>query len=298
MEQEEIRNIIITSIFGNDNLFDKLTLKGGNALALQGISQRASQDLDFSINEGLQMDKEKYEPIFKKALEDGFNEHLYQVINFSFTVKPQKTNEIVNELNRQNISDQIIWGGYHIKFGIIDKSKYDMLVLQGIDNIGTRAENTWGNKKNIEIDISKNEYTEPRKKIELDGFTVYIYTPLMIVYEKIRASCQQLPGYKINGTKKRARDLFDIYELMASDHSLREDVVNKENIYILKKMFNLKGVPYKLLTQLAPYKEVLQSDYVNKVLPQIEPGKEQQFDFLFNYAVHLFNDIYKLVCAS
>jgi hypothetical protein len=43
-----VRRIAITALFSDDVLFDKVVLKGGNALNLAlGISDRTSLDLDF-----------------------------------------------------------------------------------------------------------------------------------------------------------------------------------------------------------------------------------------------------------
>ena len=49
-DYREIRRIAITAIFSDDVLFERVVLKGGNALSLAlGLSNRTSLDLDFSI---------------------------------------------------------------------------------------------------------------------------------------------------------------------------------------------------------------------------------------------------------
>lgn len=294
LKQEDIRDIVLTSIFGNDDLYDKLTLKGGNALALQGVNVRASQDLDFSISHGINLDQQTYEPIFEDSLSNGFNTKGYKVINFSFIPKPPKKRLNAPEKGSLTDSSSIIWGGYHIKFGIIKYDLYNELVQKKANNIGAHAETIGKNKKLIEIDISKDEYTKNREKKDLNGFTIYIYTPLMIVYEKVRASCQQLPQYRINGQKERARDLFDIYELTSTNPSLLEQVTSKNNIDILIRMFEIKLVKFKLLTKLDSYTEQLRSDYENNVIPQIKTAEKPSFDFLMDYSKRLFDQLYFL----
>jgi hypothetical protein len=51
-----------------------------------------------------------------------------------------------------------------------------------------------------------------------DGYTVYVYTPLMVIYEKLRALCQQVEYYSTHivstHRRGRARDFFDIYSIL------------------------------------------------------------------------------------
>jgi predicted nucleotidyltransferase component of viral defense system len=50
MDFAEIRRLTIVALFSDDQLFEQLVLKGGNALSLvYGLSSRTSLDLDFSI---------------------------------------------------------------------------------------------------------------------------------------------------------------------------------------------------------------------------------------------------------
>jgi predicted nucleotidyltransferase component of viral defense system len=48
LDYREIRRIAITAIFSDDFLFERVVLKGGNALSLAlGLGNRTSLDLDF-----------------------------------------------------------------------------------------------------------------------------------------------------------------------------------------------------------------------------------------------------------
>ena len=50
IDYKVIRKIAIVALFADDFLFERLVLKGGNALGLAlGMSSRTSLDLDFSI---------------------------------------------------------------------------------------------------------------------------------------------------------------------------------------------------------------------------------------------------------
>lgn len=97
----------------------------------------------------------------------------------------------------------------------------------------------------------------------------------MIIYEKIRASCQQLPEYTVGMNKKRARDLFDIYTILTNiKHiDLYDEVLNPDNLYIIDKMFSIKDVSIELIQKIETIKEELREDYLNKVIPQV-PGDQ------------------------
>ena len=48
--------------------------------------------------------------------------------------------------------------------------------------------------------------------MELDDYTIYVYSPTMIAIEKLRAICQQMPEYALQRRPSaRARDFYDIY---------------------------------------------------------------------------------------
>jgi len=50
LDFQAVRRTAITALFSDDILFDKVVLKGGNALNIAlGMSERTSLDLDFSI---------------------------------------------------------------------------------------------------------------------------------------------------------------------------------------------------------------------------------------------------------
>src|SRR5699024_613090 len=96
----------------------------------------------------------------------------------------------------------------------ISIDKFDTLNDKQKNNINAYAESIEYGKKKIKIDLSFEEYTEPSIEAQLNEYTIYLYSPLMIVYEKIRASCHQLPEYKLSSKKTRARDLYDIYTML------------------------------------------------------------------------------------
>lgn len=285
MQPDEIRNTIVTSIFSNDDLLDILTLKGGNAMKLLELTNRESSDLDFSITEGKRLSKEVEGVQIEEQLSQSFEENGYKVISLKFSDKPLKRKVITPPY----------WGGYQIEFSIISLNKFHDLNERQKANINAYAESIEHGKKKIKIDLSFEEYTEPRIETKLNDFTIYLYSPLMIVYEKIRASCQQLPEYKLGTEKARARDLYDIYTMLTHKKQLdlKDEVFNESNFYIIQKMFELKNVDLSLMLQLGTIKNELKSDYENNVIPQI-PGNQESpdFEFLFSYNTEIFEDLH------
>lgn len=113
----KIRAIAIIAIFSVDVLFDKVVLKGGNALALiYGMSSRTSLDLDFSIEN----DFEDFDDIQRRvfdALKDRYAAEGFTVFDLKFEKKPAVV--------RDGQSPR--WGGYMISFKLMERIKYEAL---------------------------------------------------------------------------------------------------------------------------------------------------------------------------
>lgn len=99
------------------------------------------------------------------------------------------------------------------------------------------------------IDISRFEYVEDKQPVEFDGYLIYVYSPLMIVCEKLRAICQQMPEYgpvikrERPGTA-RARDFLDIAVLV---DRFALDLTAQKSCAVLTSMFAVKQVPLAFL---------------------------------------------------
>lgn len=70
----------------------------------------------------------------------------------------------------------------------------------------------------FELELSKYEYVDQKTPIKVDGYQIFIYTAEMIVFEKLRAICQQLPEYAAilpsHTPRARARDFYDMWLIM------------------------------------------------------------------------------------
>ncbi|SUN81248.1 Nucleotidyl transferase of uncharacterised function (DUF1814) [Streptococcus infantis] len=74
MTPDEIRNTILKAIYSDSDLKENLVLKGGNALKLYNITDRSSQDLDFSIKESIRYEKENEGKKLQDLISDAFQQ--------------------------------------------------------------------------------------------------------------------------------------------------------------------------------------------------------------------------------
>jgi predicted nucleotidyltransferase component of viral defense system len=206
---DKLRKLAIISLFTDDELVDNFVLKGGNALSIAyGVSDRASMDLDFSMKTDFGIDIKKVHKKISAAITRTFRDEGFVPFDIKLTPTPGTVRK----------EYETFWGGYTLEFKVISQEHFTELGGD-IDSVRRHAvvfDNNQGKK--MKIDISKYEYTDPKTEIEIDGYTVYVYTPLMVVYEKIRAVCQQVEYYSANvvatNRKSRARDFFDIHSTL------------------------------------------------------------------------------------
>jgi predicted nucleotidyltransferase component of viral defense system len=270
----EIRRLGIIAMFSDDDLMEMLVLKGGNAIALfYSEYSRASVDLDFSLCDDI--DKGHFNIIdakIRKVLERTFQEHGYLVFDFKFYAKPK--------VRKQGFKD--FWGGYRVEFKLMET---DRLKEFGGNIERMRKEAVIlgsGEKKPFTIDISKHEFCDTKADIELDGYTIYVYTPEMMVIEKYRAICQQMPEYPYGTKSARARDFFDIFILMEIRNI---DLLKRENMELFKAIFRAKEVPLELIGKISESREFHRLDF-RSVVATVHTGFPlQTFDYYFEYVI-------------
>ena len=245
---DEIRRIAITAVFSDDVLFERVVLKGGNALSLVlGLSKRTSLDLDFSIENDFE-DLDDIRNRVKTALEKRFLAAGLVVFDFKFELKPKVV--------RDGQSPR--WGGYMVLFKVMEKEKYEK---SGDDNVRRRDSLVIGpgSQRVFTIDLSKYEYVGGKIELELDHYAIYVYSPTMIAIEKLRAICQQMPEYTLRGYQTaRARDFYDI-QLIASLTGM--DFSAPETLALVRNIFAAKDVPLALLAKIKDQREFHRPDW-------------------------------------
>jgi predicted nucleotidyltransferase component of viral defense system len=272
LEHEQVRRLAITAVFSDDYFFDRVVLKGGNALAIAlGLSGRSSLDLDFSIENDFEDSAEAAQRL-DAALKRRFASVGMVVVDFSFSPRPFTPRE-----------GSPRWGGYFAEFKLLDEARYERI---GDDDKQARGRDSMvigpNQQRKFTIDLSKFEYTQGSIVREIDSFDVRVYTPEMIALEKLRAICQQMREYTLNRTPSaRARDFFDIYQI----HVITGfRVGSPENKELLRHIFAAKDVPLELLQLIAAQREFHRPDW-DSVRLSINNDKLKEFDFYFDFVV-------------
>lgn len=287
----EIRTLVVTSIFSDDILMNIFSLKGGNALELGydlAEFSRASTDIDLSMDKDFEdygLTENQVKNKIEYRLNENFIEKGYKVFDVKLTPQPKKEN-----VKRPQ------WGGYNIEFKFInreifEKNENDMDTLRRKSQ--TIDENT--QKKKMSIDISKFEFIKESELISIDQYLVQIYTPTMIVYEKLRAICQQMEAYqKImhSNLAPRARDFYDIY-IIAEKLIKVEKLIEPSNLEILKSIFQVKKVPIDLLHKIknSEIKEFHRDDFLSVKDSVLDSQTLKTYDFYYDYVVKLVKKI-------
>ena len=275
----ELRKIAILAMFTDDVLFNRLVLKGGNALdVVLGMGGRTSIDVDFSI-EGDFDDLDDIKRRVQQAIEGRFDSAGFSVVDFTFERKPG--------FRRPGMP--VEWGGYRIEFKIIRKA-----MAREAEQLGSRgftlAENVGpGSLKTMTIEISHHEYTQGRIEKEVDHELVVVYTPSMIAIEKLRAICQQMPEYTPNNTPvPRAKDFYDIYRLCEID-GVRLD--SEECGELLVHMFAAKVVPLELLQRVGETRDFHVQSWPEVVDAARERLSRDDFGKYVDYVVRLIGTL-------
>lgn len=274
---KKIKTYVVVAIFADPYFYDLLVLKGGNAIDLiYKRSARSSVDVDLSM-EGAFDDEEELGKKLLNALNRIFNQEGFTVFDMNLKKQPATLSEDV----------ATFWGGYCVKFKIIESEKYDQL-SQSLNKLRRNAIMV-GQKGTFKIDISNYEYTTHKKESDLDGYTVYVYSEEMIVFEKLRALCQQMPEYKEivhrgRDGAPRAKDFVDICTVIETSGL---DIVHNNNKEIFLKIFEAKKVDVALLGKVDTTREFHKQDF-QSVKDTVYPEEDiKDFDYYFEYVADL-----------
>jgi hypothetical protein len=264
-----IRRAIIAGLFSDDELYDHLALKGGNALRLvYHLQERTSLDLDLSLDTEFH-DLEGTRSRLTRALRDRLDSAGY--VSFD------------EELEERPPHPTGHWGGYRLTLKVIAKQDHARLgsnleaLRRNALPLGPLQQRTW------RVEISKHEYCGGKIPYELDSQAIYVYSPEMIAIEKLRALCQQLPEYPHRGHRApRARDFYDVHTVVTR-LSLR--LGSAKHVELARAIFGAKDVPVSLLREIRRTREYHAPDW-----PSVQVSGDsslRDFDFYFDFVVDL-----------
>ena len=270
-----LRRQIITALAADDELFEQLILKGGNALSLvHEIGLRASLDIDYSM-EGDADDPQALGDRIFAALRSHLTPHGLVVFDQKFEPRPTKPSDKFNKR----------WGGYNALFKLATRELWDA-VSGDSEQLRWRAltigEGAQSGRK-FRIEVSKFEYcAEREEKVVEDGYSCLVYTPELIAAEKLRSLCQQMKeyGHRPNPSP-RARDFYDLHALLTEGRVELSETGMHE---IVRAVFAAKEVPLRLIGLLVGYREFHEVDWA-EVLNAMPAGKHRDFGFYFEFVL-------------
>lgn len=281
---EEIKKLCIIALASDDYLMETLVLKGGNAIQIiHKANKRGSFDIDYSIADDFKEEISQVKDRIQNTLYNTFQENEYELFDFKMIEKPSN---LPAEL-------ETFWGGYKVEFKVIDKASFEKFNnnLEALRRNAVKLNPNTSSTK-FEVEISKYEYVTNKTEVDLDGYKLYAYAPEMIVFEKMRAICQQNDEYSsIINTKtqrERARDFYDIYTLM---ENFPMDIFTSESKQLLQHIFDAKRVPLNYIPLVRNYKSRHEQGFIS-VQASVFLGEEiRSFDFYFEYVMCNFEKL-------
>ena len=279
-----IKRLALQAVVSDDYLMETLVLKGGNAIDLiYKVAKRASLDLDFSMSGDFDQETlDGLESRISSQLSRTFKDADFYVFDVSFSERPSKLPKDLRGM----------WGGYQIQFKVISRETLNRLG----DDIEAQRRNATqlgpGGTSKFSIEISRYEQCEPKTARDIDGYRIFVYTPTLLVIEKLRAICQQRSDYRTiisSATSKgRARDFFDIYVLMDNfDIDLNTD----ENRQLLQDVFAAKKVPLRFLREIHGDRDFHRLDFPSVENTVRSRKNLQSFDFYFDRVIKICDNL-------
>lgn len=276
---KDIKRIVIRALVSDDEIMEEIVLKGVSAIEEFYNPQnkaRASIDIDFSLKEEFK-DFEEVQKRVLILLDEEFSRSPYRLLDFNFYPNPKV------------IKDKIR-SGYKIEFKVVSIDYYSRMPEDK-----KRLRNysyTIDTGKTFKVEISSFEFCDGYEYKKFDNYDVKVYTPPMIICEKLRAICQQTPEYKqhIQSNRPpsaRARDFYDIHYLITH---FNVDLNTQENRDMLISMFSQKRVPLN-------YLNLIQSSYDQHLLDEqslsstVPTSEYKGFKFYFDYVVSLVSGL-------
>lgn len=270
---DDIKRLTLRALMADDILMQGLVLKGGNALQLAyDITNRGSVDIDFSMErEFSEKDFQRLGKVFNNLLNDEFGQEGLVAYDVKFIQKP-KCGSIPE------------WKGYMLDFKLIEKIQFEKFG-KDIDAIRRNSIKVNDQSTRYTVDISSYEYIDGAVSKDIEGLILKVYTPEMILIEKVRALCQSMEKYKAivasARSKERARDLYDIW--MITQHFSQLNLTPD----LFKNIFGAKRVPLSFLRDFEDIREKNRNNW--DVVRQTIHSEEElrDYDYYFDFVKEL-----------
>lgn len=282
-EIKKIKKLVIFALSSDDYLMEKLVLKGGTCIELAyHLSARASKDIDFSIE--YSFDDKTLEEI-RQRIEKQFLKIFEPTIYYPFDINIEE--------RPANATDDNIMSGYLINLKLIERKKF--IKYNGdLEKLRREALPIANNKATFAIEISKHEFCKPKELKEIDGHKVYVYSPILIVFEKLRAICQKMKEYQalrgfIRNDEPRSRDFYDIE--LVNENLAHINFKDPENRQTLKLVFDAKKVPLEFLGKIKDKYEIHKDDFKNIKSTETSKGIIAAYQYYFDYVLNIIDEL-------
>lgn len=272
---EFIKRRTLVALLSSEQLRELLVLKGGNLIsAVFQVGSRASIDLDFSI-EGEFNDAGRIRTECESVLRRTFAVDGFRVIDVTCQELPRDLSGDLKDF----------WGGYRIGFKLVLEDKFVKLA----NDVSALRRNAVPLRPNgstvFTIDVSKYEYCGEKQRFDIDGQVGYGYSPEMVIAEKLRAVCQQMPEYRSLVRKNLAGRARDFVDIVAIREAYLINFENQQFRDTVARVFAAKRVPLYLLGRISECRDDHRQDFilVRSTVKAIDELAD--FDFYVDYVV-------------
>jgi predicted nucleotidyltransferase component of viral defense system len=275
-----LRRQFIIALAADDDLYEQLALKGGNAITLlHRIGNRTSLDIDYSLSR--EVDPSDLERRLIRSLEERLREKGFMVFDTKFFERPKDPTDPR-------------FSGYRLEFKLQAVERWKALagdLGQARRTALTVVPEDAQSGQTFLIEISRFEVVPEVVVLPIDeGFTCRVYTVELLAAEKLRAICQQMPEYRKRGhVTQRPRDFYDLHALI-TEASI--NIAAESFFDLVATVFAAKDVPIELLQRI-PAAAEFHGEAWPAVVNMIPAGKPREFSFYERFVIGELRRLYK-----
>lgn len=276
-----LRRQFIIALAADDELYEQLALKGGNAITLlHRIGNRTSLDIDYSLRR--EVDPSELERRLIRSLEERLLAKGYTVFDARFFERPKDPSDPR-------------FSGYRLEFKLQATERWKALagdLGQARRTALTVLPEDAQSGQTFLIEISRFEVVPTVVELPIDeGFTCRVYTVELIAAEKLRAICQQMPEYRKRGhVTRRPRDFYDLHALI-TEASI--NIASESFLKLVEVVFEAKDVPLDLLQRI-PSAAAFHGEAWPEVVNMLPAGRPRDFSFYERFVSSELQRVYQV----
>ena len=274
------------SLFADDDLLEHIVLKGGNVLALlYDMANRTSMDVDASLAGDFPWEIKETEERLVAAFGRVFGSEGLEVFDTKLVPKPRFRKEGADRR----------FGGYEFAFKVIEKEQSGKYAGRAERKSAEATVVGPAQERTFTVDFSVYEHIV-KQEFNVKGYRIQAYSLDLIAVEKLRAICQQFPGYLgRKGRSSRSRDFFDIYHLVEEG---RVNFLDRETLSLVRPVFEAKAVPLDYLARLDEVFDLHAQSFDGLKATVPASVEMKSFEFYFEYVKKISSAVYRELTQS